>query len=227
MIHTNYLINLASTDPLVRQRSIAAFRGEIERALVLGARYLVSHPGSYRNQTTISAIDNLADALAEATGGLRTQGLTLLIENTAGSGSTLGSRFEELAAIRAAARRKTTLTIGYCLDTCHLFAAGYDIASPEGLDRTLEDVERHIGLDRVPVFHTNDSKTPLGSRVDRHEHIGRGFIGREGFRGILTHPLLRDKTFILETPIDKPGDDRRNLRTLRRLAANRRIVAPR
>jgi deoxyribonuclease-4 len=218
VIHTNYLINLASMDSVIRRRSITAFRGEIERATLLGARYLVTHPGSHRGQTVETAVGNLAAALAESTDGLRTRGLTLLLENTAGGGSTLGRRLEELAAIRAAARRLTSLPIGYCLDTCHLLAAGYDISTSEGLERTLEEAERYLRLERVPVLHANDSKTPVGSRRDRHQHIGRGFIGREGFRRVLTHPLLRDKAFILETPIDKPGDDRRNLRALRRLA---------
>ena len=217
-IHANYLINLASLDPTVRANSIAAFRGEMERAIAIGAEYLVVHPGSSKGQSVEDSIRAVALGLNEAAEKLRISGLTVLLENTAGSGACLGSRLEELRSLREAALELTYLPIGYCLDTCHLLAAGFDIASEAGLRSTILAIQRSIGLAHVHLIHANDSKTPRGSRVDRHAHIGAGHIGPEGFRRILTHPQLRRKPFILETPIDNPGDDRRNLETLKRLA---------
>jgi deoxyribonuclease-4 len=217
-IHANYLINLASLDPTVRANSIAAFRGELERAIAIGAEYLVVHPGSSKGQSVEDSMAAVALGLKQAAEKLRISGLTILLENTAGSGACLGSRLEELRSIREAALELTDLPVGYCLDTCHLLAAGFDIASEAGLRSTILAIQRSIGLAHVHLIHANDSKTPRGSRVDRHAHIGAGHIGPEGFRRILTHPQLRRKPFILETPIDHPGDDRRNLETLKRLA---------
>jgi deoxyribonuclease IV len=155
---------------------------------------------------------------------------TVLLENTAGSGASLGSRLEELQSVRELARDLTDLEIGYCLDTCHLLASGFDVASARGLKQTIASIEQTIGLTPVRLIHANDSKTPRGSRVDRHAHIGKGYIGLEGFRRLLTHPKLHSKPFILETPIDEPGDDRKNLDTLRGLAAGRstkvRVLQP-
>ncbi len=224
VVHDNYLINLAAVDSSLRKRSVEAFRGEIERCLAIGAEYLVLHPGSYKGQTLEAGIGTLADSLAEAASGLRSRRLTLLLENTAGSGSAIGSRFEELAEIRRAVAGRIAFRIGFCLDTAHLLAAGCDVASAAGLEKTLREADRILGLDQVPVIHTNDSKAPPGSRVDRHEHIGRGYIGMQGFRRILQHPRLRDKAFILETPIDREGDDRRNLQTLKRLCRKSRTT---
>jgi deoxyribonuclease-4 len=227
VVHDNYLINLAAADATQRQRSVGAFRREIERCLAMGAEYLVFHPGSHKGQSVEQAIQALAGALAEAARGLRSKHLTLLIENTAGSGSALGSRFEELAAIRDAAQSRLDLAIGYCLDTAHALAAGYDVSSGAGLERTVREAQAVLGLERVRVIHANDSKAPPGSRVDRHEHIGRGYIGIQGFRRILQHPRLRDKAFILETPIDREGDDRRNLQKLKRLCPKSRTTTNR
>ena len=126
----------------------------------------------------------------------------LLFENTAGSGNAIGSRFEELAEIRRLAKRVVNFGIGYCIDTCHCLAAGYDVATPAGLRRTVKGIETVLGLSHVPVIHVNDSKGPLGSKRDRHANIGEGHIGLEGFRRILRHPKLRGKAFILETPVD-------------------------
>jgi deoxyribonuclease-4 len=219
VVHANYLINLASQDPPIRAKSIDGFRGEIERAAAIGAEYLVVHPGSCRGQSVEAGIAAVALGLRDAAAGLRTLQVTVLLENTAGSGATLGSRFEELQSIRDLARRLTSLPVGYCFDACHLLAAGFDIASAAGLRSTLRHAELILGLENVRVIHANDSKAPLGSRVDRHANIGEGHIGREAFRRILTHPKLRAKPFILETPVDEPGDDRRNLDTLKALAA--------
>lgn len=220
-IHANYLINLASLDPAVRANSIAAFRGELERALAIGAEYLVVHPGSCKGQSLDESIRAVALGLKEAARDFRISGVTVLLENTAGSGACLGSRLEELRSIREAALELTDLPVGYCLDTCHLLAAGFDIASEAGLRSSILAIDRTIGLAHVHLFHANDSKTPRGSRVDRHAHIGAGHIGIEGFRRILTHPRLKQKPFILETPIDNPGDDRKNLSTLKNLAGKK------
>jgi len=147
-----------------------------------------------------------------------TGAVTVLLENTAGCGSALGSRFEELRAIRDLAAPRAGVPIGYCLDTCHLLAAGFDIVTANGLRSTIRHAGDVLGLENVPVFHANDSKTPLGSHVDRHAKIGKGHIGAEAFRRLLAHPKLRGKTFISETPVEADGDDRRNMATLRRLA---------
>ncbi len=232
VIHDNYLINLASPEPVLRVRSIQAFHDELVRAVALGADYLVAHPGAGCGTRAPQAIEDFARGLRQAARGIRFDGLRLLIENTSGMGTALGARFEELARIL---RAVSDLPIGLCLDTAHTFQAGYDIRSGEGLERTLEAIERTVGLDRVLVLHVNDSKTPLGSRVDRHEHIGRGKIGLRAFRRILNHPLLSaggaqglpGRAFILETPIDRPGDDRRNVFTLWKLVGVTPQQAPR
>ncbi len=216
-IHDNYLINLAAADETLRCKSVAAFRGELLRAMMIGAEYVVAHPGNYRGRTLEDGLRRVVRSLAEAVKGLRTDGLTLLIENTAGAGSALGSRFEELAEIRRLAIRRTDLEIGYCLDTAHCLAAGYDVATAKGLRQMIKEAEAVLGLDHVRLIHANDSKAPLASRVDRHEHIGKGYIGEDGFRRILRHPKLRRKPFILETPIDKDGDDARNMEKLKQL----------
>ena len=218
VIHVSYLVNLASADPVIRAKSIAAFRGELERAAAIGAEYLVLHPGSYRGRSVEEGIADFVAALRDAAAGFHSRGLTVLLENTAGAGSHLGSRFEELASIRERAGAVTRLPMGYCLDTCHLLAAGFDISTPAGLRATVGSAERLLGLANVRVFHVNDSKTSLGSHVDRHANIGEGHIPLAAFRRILRHPKLRGKPFILETPIDEPGDDRRNLDALKSLA---------
>ncbi len=218
VIHDNYLINLPAADREVRRKSIAAFRAEVERAAAIGADYLVAHPGSYREQTIDSAIAAFADSLEAATGSLNHGSVTLLLECTAGQGSSLGRTLEELARLRDVSLPRTPLPIGFCLDTCHLFAAGYDIASPDGLEDTLDRADRLLGLSNIPVIHVNDSKTPNGSHRDRHEKIGEGYIGEEAFHRILTSPRLDGKAFLLETPVEEEGDEERSVATLRRLA---------
>lgn len=216
VVHVNYLVNLASRHPLIRARSIVALRGEFERAALVGAEYLVVHPGSAKGQSMEAAIAAVAEGIRDAAGAAR--GVTLLLENTAGSGSSVGSRFEELRAIRDLAAGYSDAPVGYCLDTCHLLAAGFDISTPAGLRDTLRQADAILGLANVPVIHANDSKAPLGSHVDRHAKIGKGHIGREAFRRLLAHPKLRRKAFISETPVEREGDDRRNMATLRSLA---------
>jgi deoxyribonuclease-4 len=217
VIHDNYLINLASCSEPLRAQSTAAFRGEIERALAIGAKYLVAHPGNCKGHSVERGIYAVIRSLAEAAQGLDTKNLTVLLENTAGSGAALGSRFEELGVMRQFAAELTDLKIGFCIDTCHCLASGYDVSSAAGLKQTVAEIDHALGIDNVCVIHANDSKGALGSHVDRHEHIGRGHIGEVGFRRILNHPKLRTKAFILETPVDEEGDELRNIEMLKRL----------
>jgi len=216
VVHDNYLINLASPDRLLREKSIAAFRGEIRRAVALVADYLVMHPGSARGASPGQAIQTCAESLRQAARGLHLDGLTILIENTAGQGSAIGRTFEEVAEIIA--RAGTDLPVAACIDTAHCFEGGYPLHTPRGLGETLRQLDSAVGLKQVRVIHANDSKTAFGSHADRHQHIGRGYIGKEGFRRIVRHPKLRSIPFICETPIDRPGDDKRNLRMMRTLA---------
>lgn len=222
-VHVSYLVNLATLDPVIREKSIAAFRGELERAAVIGAEFLIVHPGNYKGQSVEEGIAAFVLGIAEAAVNFRSEGLMVLLENTVGGGAQIGCRLEELCAIRDLAKRETDLPIGYCLDTCHLLSAGFDVANAKGLKETVGMADSILGIENVKVIHTNDSKTPLGSHVDRHANIGAGHIGMEGFRRILAHPKLRDKPFILETPVDEEGDDRRNLEALKSLYPKSRI----
>ena len=224
VIHDSYLINLASPPSLIREKSIEGFRGELERALIIGADYLVTHPGNYKGLTAEQGMLNVAEALALAWRGVDaelTHGskLTILLENTAGAGAQLGGSLDELAAIRHLAQPYVDVPIGYCLDTCHCYVSGFDIAHEDGLAQLIAEASANLGLEHVRVIHTNDAKTALNSHCDRHAHIGAGHIGLEGFRRILNHPEVCSKAFILETPIDKPGDDLRNVRTLKELVS--------
>ncbi len=231
VVHANYLINLAAVQPMLRTRSIQAFHDEIVRAVALGADFLVVHPGARGESNLERAVATIIESVKQAARRVPLGGLHILIENTAGMGTALGSRLEQVGEILAGLG---SLPSGACLDTAHLFAAGYDIKSEAGLASTIDVIDRTIGLDRVPVFHVNDSKIPLGGRVDRHEHIGAGKIGAEAFRRILTHPSLGSappqgvpgRAFLLETPIDDPGDDRRNVATLWDLAGLKEQAPP-
>ncbi len=215
VIHANYLINLCSADPANRPKSVNAFRGEVERGITIGAEYLVVHPGSAKDhETREGAITAFAEGLVEACAGLKSSTLSILLENTAGHGNLLGGQLSDLRAIKDAAGNRVKLNIGYCLDTCHSFAAGYEITTDKGLRDFLKEADSTLGLDHVPVIHANDSKGALGSHLDRHANIGEGYIGIEGFRRILNARALRDKAFVLETPIDNDGDDKRNVDAL-------------
>src|SRR5437763_1075906 len=224
VVHANYLINLAAGQPMLRTRSIQAFHDEIVRAVALGADFLVVHPGARGEGGAVQAISTIVESVKQATKRVPMGGLKILIENTSGMGTAIGSRLEEVAEMLAGLLRD--LPSGACLDTAHLFAAGYDIKSENGLASTIEQIDTTVGLENVPVFHANDSKVLLGGRVDRHEHIGKGKIGREAFARILQHPQLgapagedqSGRAFPAETPIDDPGDDRRNVATLWELA---------
>jgi len=223
VIHANYLINLASAQPMLRTRSIQAFHDEIVRALSLGADFLVVHPGARGEGGAGQAIATIIESAKQATKRVPMRGLTILLENTAGMGTAVGARLEEVGEILSGLRE---VSVGACLDTAHLFAAGYDIKSEGGLAAAIRQIDETIGLQNVPVFHVNDSKVALGGRVDRHEHIGKGKIGAEAFARILRHPRLGSslpegltgRAFLAETPIDDPGDDRRNVATLWELA---------
>ncbi len=230
VIHDSYLINLAAPPSLVREKSIDAFRGEIERALLIGAEYLVTHPGNYKGLTIEQGMLNVAEALALAWRGVDTNltanpKLAILLENTAGAGAQLGGKLDELAAIRQISSPYLDLPIGFCVDTCHCYVSGFDIATASGLAQLVSEVSGTLGWQHVPVIHTNDAKTALNSHCDRHANIGAGYIGIEGFRRILNHPDLRGKAFILETPVDKPGDDLRNVQALKELVSPRKRKA--
>jgi deoxyribonuclease-4 len=217
VIHTNYLVNLASSNELFLEKSVEAFRGEVERALSLCADYLVLHPGSFRGADREQGLLRTAAAIAASTQGLNLAqgGLTILIENTAGSEFSLGGSFEQVAEIIH--RLDAIIPVGACIDTCHTHVAGYDIVSEEGLYATLRDLDANIGLNRVKVWHCNDAKAARGSKLDRHQQIGKGTIGLETFRILLNDLRLAHSAFIAETPIEKPGDDRRNIEALKNL----------
>jgi deoxyribonuclease-4 len=231
VIHANYLINLAAAQPMLRTRSIQAFHDELVRGIALGADFVVVHPGSRGDASPAQAIANVVESTKQAAKRAPLGSLRILIENTAGMGTAVGSRLEELGEILSGLR---DIPVAACLDTAHLFAAGYDIKSAAGLSSSIDLIESTIGLDRVPVFHANDSKIPLGGRVDRHENIGEGKLGADAFRRILTHARLGatpadglpGRAFIAETPIDKPGDDRRNVAKLWDLAGLSPLAPP-
>jgi deoxyribonuclease-4 len=217
VIHTNYLVNLAGVNELFLKKSVEAFRGEIERGLALCAEYLVLHPGSFRGSDREQGLMRTAAAIAAAAQGLdlAKSGLTILIENTAGAEYSLGGSFEQVAEVLEYLRH--LVPVAACIDTCHTHVAGYDIVSPQGLQNTLKHLDETVGLTNVPVWHCNDAKAACGSKLDRHQHIGQGSIGLETFRRLLNDPRLAGAAFITETPIDQPGDDRRNVAALRRL----------
>ena len=223
--HNSYLINVAAALKSLREQSIAALGEELDRAETLGLDGLVMHPGSYTSGTERDGLRLIADALARIL-EQRPKGRTrILLEHTAGQGTNLGHRFEHLAEIIT--RLGGTRRVGVCLDTCHLLTAGYDLCTPDGYRATFEAFDRIVGIDRIKVFHLNDSKKPCGSRVDRHEHIGKGCLGLQPFRWLLNDPRFAGLPMLLETPkLETPESrrksdldpwDAKNLRTLRRL----------
>jgi deoxyribonuclease-4 len=213
--HDSYLINLASPDSHLYKKSLNAFVEEMERANFLGIPYLVLHPGAHRGGGVQKGVTRVAGALKRALDRVEPP-VVVLLENTAGQGSSLGSRFEELAAILE--RIPDPGRVGVCLDTCHAFAAGYDIRTEEGYEETIGDLKRLIGIDKIRAFHLNDSKRDLGSRVDRHFHIGKGCIGLDAFRFLVNDRRFVGVPKILETPKGiQDREDKRNLGTLRSL----------
>ena len=221
--HTGYLINLAAPAGQNRDRSLASLAQEIRLAASLGLPFLVLHPGAHLGTGEAAGIRQIVAGLDEVFAATRTSRVRIALENTAGQGSCLGNRLDHLAAVFDAVKNPRRL--GVCLDTAHLFAAGYDIRTPEGWDAAIGEVASLIGLKQVLAFHLNDSKTGLGSRVDRHEHIGKGNIGNEGFRIIVNDPRFRLHPACLETPKSKDlHEDAKNLAVLRLLAKRRRLT---
>jgi len=217
VIHTSYLVNVCSQNEEVREKSVAAFRGEIERALIWGAEYLVLHPGSWKGLTRDEGLRLAAESIKRAIDGLPWQGtgFHILIENTAGAEFSLGGSFEQVAEL--VERLRPSAPVGVCLDTCHTHVAGYDLVSAEGYSETMGKVAATVGFDAVRVWHCNDAKAERGSKLDRHEHIGQGTMGVEPFRRLLNDARFAHCAFIAETPVDEPGDEERNVRVLKTL----------
>lgn len=225
--HNSYLINVAAALKSLRRQSIASLGEELDRAESLALDGLVMHPGSYTTGTERDGLRLIADALTRLLDERPNGRTRILLEHTAGQGTNLGHRFEHLAEIID--RLGGTSRVGVCIDTCHLLAAGYDICTPAGYRQTFDELNRVVGIDRIQAFHLNDSKKPCGSRVDRHEHIGKGCLGLDPFRWLLNDPRFNDLPMLLETPkLETPESRRRsdvdpwdmkNLRTLRRLLA--------
>ncbi|MCL2789607.1 MAG: deoxyribonuclease IV [Desulfobulbus sp.] len=215
--HASYLINLAASAPDLAEKSVAGFAEELQRCLQLGIRFVVIHPGSHGGAGVEAGLARAAgqiDLALERAGALDTN-LMVLLETTAGQGASLGSRFEELGWLLSASRHSAHC--GVCVDTCHIFAAGYDFRTAEEYARTMEQLERHVGLHRIRFLHLNDSRKECGSRVDRHEHIGEGCIGLEGFRFFLNDLRFACLPMVLET--DKGEDLAEDIENLRRLRA--------
>ncbi len=217
--HDSYLINLASPDPALRARSIASFRCELQRCRDLGIRYVVTHPGNHMNDRDAGLTRNAA-AYAESLEAVH--GPTILIETTAGTGTALGSTFEELAELRAAIPGRLRRKVGFCADTCHIYSAGYDIVTD--WNGVWAEWDQILGLKHLKCLHLNDSKTPLGSRKDRHEWIAEGTLGAEPFRRIMQDARFGDIIKLIETPKkdDAIRHDRRMLRRLRAYGRARR-----
>ena len=222
--HASYLINLATTDEALRRQSIEAMADEIDRAEALGLLGVVLHPGCYTRGSEAEGLELIAEALLELLAARRRGRTMVILEQTAGQGTSLGSTFEQLASLLA--KTNDHQRLGVCLDTCHLLASGYDICSAEGYANTFNQFVRLIGLPKLKVFHLNDSKKPLASHVDRHEHIGQGFLGLEPFRRIINDPRFRRLPMLLETPKEDVRSkgavgidrfDEKNLATLRGL----------
>jgi deoxyribonuclease IV len=218
VIHANYLINVAGTNPEILEKSVAALRAELQRGISLGAEYVVLHPGSFRGCSREEGLANACAAIARATEGLgmAEHGLTLLIENTAGAEFSLGCSFESVAELVAALAKQ--IPVAACIDTCHTHVCGYDLVSEAGYEETMRHLDSTVGLGQVRVWHCNDAKAARGSKLDRHEHIGKGTIGAEMFRRLLHDPRHAHAAFILETPIDEPLDDLHNVDALKGLA---------
>lgn len=216
--HDSYLINLAAPDAVVLDRSLAAFRGELDRAQELGLAWVVTHMGAHLEQGEAAALERLADSLRRILDATDALGYSVgvALETTAGQGTGLGWRFEQIGQVMQAVGPHPRL--GVCLDTCHVFVAGYDLREADAYEQTWADFDAHIGLDRLKVIHANDAKKPLGSRVDRHEHLGQGEIGLPAFQRLATDPRLSHIPLVIETP-DSETMHAVNLALLRGLAS--------
>jgi deoxyribonuclease-4 len=223
LAHDSYLINLASPDLELYRQSVEAFVIEVQRAERLGLDYLVTHPGAHVGSGEETGMKRVADALDEVHGRCQGCRVQVLLETTAGQGSSLGHRFEHLAHILTLVAEPDRL--GVCLDTCHVFAAGYGLAPKREYAATMREFDRIIGLERLRAFHLNDSLKPRGSRIDRHAHIGRGCLGLEPFRLLVNDRRFRGRPMVLETPKEQLAEgemDAVNLRTLRNLVARKK-----
>ncbi len=220
VIHANYLVNVAGGNSEFHAKSIVAFRGEVERALALCAEFLVLHPGSFRGSSREEGLRRAALAIEQAVDGLDLAAghLKILIENTAGSEFSLGGNFEQVAELLYLLNK--VVPSGACIDTCHTHVSGYDIVSEQGFADTIDQLDRSVGLKNVYVWHCNDAKAERGSKLDRHQHIGKGSIGLPAFRRLLNDPRLASAAFIAETPIDEPLDDLANVDALKALVRN-------
>lgn len=214
VVHLFYLPNLASPDVKLLERSRKALALELERSALLGAQYLVLHPGAYKQSSLREGLRRTAVSLDYAMGKVPSNQVRVLIENTAGGGTRLGGSLYELAEIADAV--KQSYRVGVCLDTAHAFQYGYPVHDKEGLEQILEEFENLIGLDKLELLHLNDSRTALDSCNDRHWHIGKGLMGMEAFRRIINHPKLKHLPAIMETPTS-PGADERNMKTVKEL----------
>ncbi|HEX6086422.1 MAG TPA: deoxyribonuclease IV [Thermoanaerobaculia bacterium] len=216
LTHASYLINLCTTNPLFLEKSIAAMADELDRAERLGAYAVVLHPGAHLGAGASAGIDQIARSLNEVHALIPNNRVVTLLETAAGQGTCVGCTFEELGQmIRLVDDRSR---VGICFDTCHVFAAGYELRNYDAYQRTIDDMLRHVGIENVGAFHLNDSKKPLGSRVDRHQHIGEGELGLEPFRFLLNDARFQRVPKVIETPKpDEAEADRRNLTTLRGL----------
>ena len=215
-VHDSYLINLAAPERTLRRRSRDSLREEVDRAALLGVPYLVMHPGAHRGDGAQVGMERVADGLLEVLDRTKGKRVRILLETTAGQGTALGRSFAELASIIRLAGGHRRL--GVCFDTCHVFAAGYDLRSERAYQATMRELDQTVGLRRLHLFHLNDSRGELGSHLDRHEHIGKGKLGRKAFRHLLNDPRFQDTPKLLETPKGENGaEDLRNLAVLRRL----------
>lgn len=220
VIHIPYLVNLASPEEDIYNKSYNLFRDDLVRADAMGADHLVIHPGSHRGQGTEAGIRQIASSIRKAWEEVNPQ-VTMVLENVAGAGTEVGGRFEELKLILELINLDHD-RVGICFDTCHALVSGYPVATEEDLAETMDSFDEIIGLEWIKLVHANDSKGSLGSRLDRHEHIGEGYIGLEGFKAIVNSPALKDLPAILETPKKSIDDDVRNLKVIRDLDENLR-----
>ena len=215
-VHTSYLINLAAKNRDILKKSISAFADELKRAALLGIPFVIIHPGSHGGEGVKTGLKKVVQSLDRSLELSETTEVMILLETTAGQGTNLGASFEELAFILEKSKYQEKL--GVCVDTAHIFAAGYDLRTPTAYARTFDLLEKNIGLSRVRFFHLNDSRTALGSRKDRHEHIGQGQIGLAGFKLLLNDPRFQDHPMVLETPKGKDLlEDIENLKVLNSL----------
>lgn len=214
-IHIPYLINLASPNPKLYQVSIEAYIEDILEANEIKADYIVTHMGSHKETSEPAGLKRLTAAINTILDKTKSAKVGILLENTSGSGSWLGYKFSHQRTVLQGLKNKER--VGLCLDTAHAYLAGYDIATKEGLETMLYEIEESAGIGLIKLIHLNDAKDKLGSRHDRHEHIGKGNIGLEGLKRIINHPKLRDIPFILETPKKSEGDDDMNLNTVKKL----------